>query len=444
MRRGIIAWLVLCAGRVLFCIEARSEPESGEFCRNTGVVKAGRVACDDTLKQETGIRELPEELLMKLLQLYENGEGPGEEYSEELADFFRQALDRPLNINNIELKDLDKFFFLSSFQKEAILEYRREYGEFVSLNELFNIPGIERWQAELMLPFISPQGGGELLPLNLPALWRDARIQLLSRFKFIPEKQQGFTPVSREEYQKKPDCRYAGAPGYLYAQLKYECRDLVKICITSEKDPGEPGVDYLSASLLLHTKGVTERIVAGSYSARFGQGLVLWNSFPATLETQPSSLCKKESAILPYNSTGENDSFCGVAVTLRFKESDISIMTSYRGYDARITEEGFTSLLTTGLHNTATTFSRRKNLYGTVAGFNLNYRGSGFTVSQTTLLYRYDHPYAGRDSVKIKKWGEAGAWGGNASLSWYKVCKRVRVFGELAFDHGASAAVIAG
>ena len=151
MRGGIIARLLLCS-TVLFA---------------AGPVEESRA--------QTCKKEIPETLAGMIEELSESDERVTEEYLEEIIDFFRRALEYPLNINQAEIKDLDKFFFLSDFQKGAIIGYRQEYGEFVSLNELFNIPGITKREAELLTPFICVSGGSRDTDLILN--FKEARLQ---------------------------------------------------------------------------------------------------------------------------------------------------------------------------------------------------------------------------------------------------------------------------
>ncbi len=413
MRRGVVTWLMLCVSQALFCQKAK-------------------------------VNELPLVLLDYIQEAVTGGESFNEEYAAELVEFFCDALENPLNINDLQKKDLKKFFFISEFQAELIMEYRRDYGDFVSINELFNIPGISREQAELLSIFLTVSNVPGKSALSASSLIKDSRIQLLGRVKIVPEKQRGYTPVTKKEFEKSPDCRYLGPPGQLYSQIKYECSDFLRLCITAEKDPGEKGIDYLSGSLSIQTKGFLEKLVAGSYSARFGQGLVLWSSSFATLNSLPSSACRNESAFMPYNSTGENNSFTGAAVSLRAGRFEISAMASQRAYDARVVEEGYTSLLTTGLHNTTTTLSRRRTLQGSAIGLNICLKGEKLRISQTTLIYRYDIRYAGRDSVRKVKDRFPAGWGANAGISFYRVISGNRIFGELAIDHGFSTAFLAG
>jgi len=124
MRRWIVTWLMLCVSQALF-------------------------------SQRAKVNELPQVLLDYIQEAVSGGEGYNEDFAGELVDFFSDALESPLNINEIQRKDLRKFIFLSEFHADLILEYRRDYGNFVSINELFNIPGLSREQAELLSLFLT-------------------------------------------------------------------------------------------------------------------------------------------------------------------------------------------------------------------------------------------------------------------------------------------------
>jgi hypothetical protein len=413
MWRRILTGLLLCCSNLIYC-QHRSE------------------------------HGLPERVMEIIEEMAENGEVEDEETMSGIIEFFRNMLSDPMDINLAGREDLKKLIFLNDFHISAILNYRKEYGNLISINELYHIPGISRELADLIAPFLSVGTEGRKKKIIPALLLKEGRIQVLMRGKLLPEKREGFTPVTEEEFARHPDCRYLGPPGQLYAQVKYEFSDMLKLGITMEKDQGEKGIDYFSVSFALYPSGVVRRLVAGNFCARFGQGLVLWNSFPVNTYSQPSSVYKSEMGITPFNSTDESRAFSGAGITLMAGRVDISFMVSRRGYDARVTEDGFTSLLTTGLHNTTTTLSRRKNLEGSVLATNLSWCGNKFKISQTTLVYRYDLPYCGSDSLRKAREGCPGRWGGNAGISWYGVCGRTRLFGEVALDHGKSVAMIAG
>ncbi|GAB1374145.1 hypothetical protein MASR1M46_10270 [Bacteroidales bacterium] len=225
------------------------------------------------------------------------------------------------------------------------------------------------------------------------------------------KRQQGYLPISAEEWKRRPNSRYHGPPGRVYAQYKFEVPGAIRLSLTTEKDPGERIGDYVGLSLQAEGLGPVVKIIAGDFTARFGQGLVLWNSPSLFSSSGSSSLIKQEFGISSYSSTDENRAFRGVGITTGKGKINISLIASSRRIDARIVNEGFTSLLNTGLHNTVTTRERRKNLNLSLSGLNISYGAERIRTGLTLSLYRYSFPYAGRDSVQIDYKGDLAILG---------------------------------
>ncbi len=390
-------------------------------------------------------QEIQERVIEMITKAAEEGSNiPDEGRMEELFDVYRQMLVSPLNINTAEREDLERLNILSDWQIDAIISYRSEYGRLFSLNELYNIPGFKEELVSLLIPFLTVGTKEDDFKLSLLSIFRDSRVELLLKSKYIIEKEQGFLPVRKVDFDKNPDCRYLGPRGSLYSQLKYESTEHIKAALTLERDPGERGVDYKSVNITLSKIGMLNRLVAGDFSARFGQGLVLWNSFAMDSYTDVKSLSRNAIGLTPYNSTDENRALRGISTTLERDNWRVTILASHRKYDARVVNDEYTSFLTTGLHNTQTTLERKGSLDGTLIGSNISWTGNSSRVSQTTALYWYSLPYGGRDSVLMKHDRQMGGCQANFSIDGYLVFRRARLFGEFASDHTGSYAFIGG
>lgn len=416
MRRLIVMFLLLSGGRLLFCQEIKN-------------------------------KEIPEEIFRTIMEYAENAAEDGSDPQsmvEELTDLFGSLLVSPLNINKASREDFEKLLILSDFQIESILDYRTEYGALFSMNELYQIPGLDSKLVTLLTFFFIVSQGDSSPEFNLKSLIAGGKTQLLLRGKGVIEKQQGYSPVTKEDFEKNPDCRYLGSPGLVYTQLKYEYADRLQVAVTIEKDSGEKGVDYKSLNITVNNTGPVERVVIGDFTAHFGQGLVVWNSFSISSNMEPNSFRKPQGGIAPYNSTDENLSFRGIAATINIKKLKVTIMGSHRAYDARLEDGVYTSLIKTGLHNTTTTLERKGSLIGSVLGANLTFSGNKIRISGSSLLYKHNLAYGGRDSLKLEKDRILNGYGGNFGADFYWVLNKVRIFGEAAADHTGSMAGIVG
>jgi hypothetical protein len=410
MRRLITIILLLTGGRSIYCQEIKN-------------------------------KEIPEKILETILEYAEITAQEGtdlESLAEELAEVYGSLFNSPLNINKATREQLERLFILNDFQIESVIDYRNDYGALLSINELYQIAGFDNKIVDLLSPFIYVDPNETTRKINLSSLWSDGKSQVLLRGRRVLEEQLGYTPVPKAEFEQNPNSRYLGAPGQFYTQLKYEHTDKIKATATFERDAGEKGIDYKSFNISLYKAGRIEKLVLGDYNVRFGQGLVIWNSFSINSYSEPRTFRKSESGANPYNSTDENISFRGIATTIDFKKVKLTLMGSHRTYDSRVVDGYYTSLLNTGLHNTTTTLDRKHNLTGSMVGSNLKFSSNKFKISQTIVIYKYNLPYGGRDSIRLAKDKLFMGYGGNMGVDFYWVLNKFRFFGESALDHGAS------
>ena len=385
-----------------------------------------------------------EELLIIIEQISEEMAISGNSSAEEVIEYLENLADNPVAINKASWSEMENLPLLTPFMISSLIDYRKEFGDILSLDELSFVPGFDKLTAEKLKYFIRLSSNDSPPPVSVRSLLKDSKSQLLFRFNNTVERQKGYTPVTNEEWNRNPNCRYLSYPGRIYLQYKYEYPGRIKFSMTSERDAGEIGADWLGASLAFEKAGPFQRIIIGDYSARFGQGLVLWNSFSITSLREPSSLKKNESGIAPYSSTDENKSFRGVAANAQFGNLNLTMFYSSRNVDARIYKGGYTSLLVTGLHNTTTTLERKRSLGVSLAGENLSYSGANIRIGQTLAVYWFGMPYTGKDSLLLTRASKFGTTGANISMDAYAVFGRFRFFGETAIDIGGAFAAVAG
>jgi hypothetical protein len=366
-------------------------------------------------------------------------------FEEELTrEAIEDFLNNPLRINIASLAEMEAFPLFTRFMAVSLFDYIKRNGAVLSIYELSAIPGFNQEIAESLSPFVDLSAERQLTIKNISKILAEGRSQILLRGSFYTKKQEGYLPISKEELEKRPNSRYVGPPGRVYGQYKFEVPGLIKFSATTEKDPGEKIGDYIGFALQAERIACFNRVVAGDFTARFGQGLVLWNAPSLFSSTTTSSLIKQELGLTSFSSTDENRAFRGVGVSAGSKRGVLSILFSSKRVDSRIVEEGFTSLLTTGLHNTITTLERRKNLTLSSAGVNYSYSTDRLKGGVTLAAFKFSHPYAGRDSAQARRQARFGNFGGNAGLDFYAHVGNFRLFGEIASDLAFSPAMLTG
>lgn len=375
-------------------------------------------------------QELPGGIVRLIETQCEDGNGD----PEALAEYFMELIRRPLDINTADREALEAFPLLTPFMVVSLLEYRREFGSVSSSGELALVDGFDAAAVEEMLPFVT-FGPTELKGQDLGNLSLSGRLTM--RTRYILEREG-------EEVQ--------GLPVPLYAKYRMELGEHFSVGMTLESDRGERDFpDFYSVHLEAADIRISrdgryrlKSVVVGDYSLRFGQGLVLWNSFSLSGLPSPSAAVRREAGIRPYTSSDENRYFHGAGVTFGFPEGvEASVFYSSNGQDARIEGEYFVTKPEDGIHDTEALRKARNALREETVGGNLSWRCSWLKAGVTAAAYRYDHSDGRRTSYYNEHLRYDGWWG-NVSADWLLSLRGLRVFGEAALDFAGAFAGIAG
>lgn len=383
-------------------------------------------------------------VIEKIIEIKESDSESDPDFIEELSLLYSRLEMSPLNINRVRESDLERLKIFSPFEINSILDYISQTGNILSFTEFALIPGVDPEKLLLLQPFLIFEGGlkraGRYLPLESETLLRSS---------LVLQKRAGYMPISKEEYLKNPDIRYLGNPLHMYGRTSVGFGEKAQLIITLEKDPGERGADYLAWSATLNrisiSKKVTaERIVAGSYVARFGQGLILWNGFNIDSSWEPSANQRGEQGVTPYSGSDENLALKGIAATFESGRVTATVLFSSRAYDARIADGGYTSLLKTGLHNTPTTLSRKRTLGSDIAALNIGYSGRRLKIGTTISADNNSLLYTGRDTTLLKRAAAYGRFNANFGADFRYIFGKSIFFGEVAADISRSFASVCG
>ena len=225
----------------------------------------------------------------------------------DIEDYLQQAEERSrsrIDLNRAGRGALEGSGLFTPFQIASLLDYRKEYGEILSLQELAMVDGFSADFVRSVTHFVT------LFSATEP--YRES-LQIRSRFKYK-----------------------GGEEGlHQYNRLLLEAGGL-KGGLLAESDPGEkPLCDYLGG-YLAYSRGRFEALV-GDYTACYGQGLALWNAFSMASASQPASLLRRPRGIAPYKSADECRALRGVALKYGFKSGlELSLLASAAGVDARL------------------------------------------------------------------------------------------------------------
>lgn len=284
-------------------------------------------------------------------------------------------------------REQDSLRTLTPYQIQSILDYVETYGDILSVSELSHVDGFTKDDAVW--------------------LWESAR-QYLNRDLSRPQHQ--ISSKFRKKYKQE---------GFsISGKYFFDNGGNLSAGAVIDNDPGEKFPDFISA----HVK--YKGLVAGDYSARFGQGLVLWKSFSYQSMGEPSVLMKRGKGIQGYKSTDEENFLRGAACSFNLgRHTGVSVFGSFKGVDVKPRDSG--------------------QVHEFVAGANAQYERGRFKVGLTAVCYSYDRPVKKVVRIDNQLQIYEGLWG-NAGLDFLASFGSLRLFGECGLDAHASPAALLG
>ncbi|MDR0729669.1 MAG: helix-hairpin-helix domain-containing protein [Prevotellaceae bacterium] len=360
-------------------------------------------------------------------------------------------LEQPLDLNTATESDLQQLQLLTDFQIQSLLVYREEHGLLYSIHELPLVHGFNKEITAQLSPFITVVvARDERRPTFVDRLTRGHH-QILARTGRTLEQQQGYRPISADDYAANPNARYLGTPWALYARYRYHYKDKMQWAFTAKNDAGEPffadnnrqGFDFYSAHVQVADIGIVKRLIVGDYQMQFGQGLVAWGGYSLSKAGDPLAIKRHERGLTGYTSSNENMFRRGAAVTLQYRQWNLSAFASYKYIDATTDSIAFSTIQTTGQHNTVSRMATKQSVSETLAGGNLSYRFNRFKIGLTGLWYRYGKDY-NRDIKPYNQFELTDSQNANIGLDFYGVWQRVSIFGEGALSANGGWAALTG
>ncbi len=348
------------------------------------------------------------------------------------------------NLNAATQEDLELLGFLTPYQVASLLDYKNRYGLFFTWQEVLLIPGFSEEDTELLSLFFTLEDVKNTGKIGLQSFLKEGKHALLLQTGTFFPRGTEYSPITQKEYEKKPNSRYLGLPWYRYARYDFKLRNKYRWGFVMESDPGERAfADFISCHIQANELGVLKTLIVGDFRARFGQGLLLWNGTQFGKASSVGALCNKEMGFTPYTSRDENRFFRGVAAAFQYKILSMDVFFSSRALDARVTEQGFTSLDQTGYHRTPLEVQKKNALKAYVAGVHVACKGDNWKIGVTAVGYGYDQPDAGTVTYYNMYKNRTLPFGGvsaDFALRW----RSLRFFSEAALDLGKAPAVVAG
>lgn len=343
---------------------------------------------------------------------------------EALVRYYEQLLRQPLNLNAATRLQLEETGLLTLFQVESLFAWRERYGAVRSATEWALVEGFSPETVARLQPFFS---------LGDPAARQQAAQTYTAKFR-KKWKQAGFSLTTKAQYESQS----------------------LSLSAVLDNDPKERFPDFISLSAR------NNGFYAGDFTARFGQGLVLWKSFSLTAFGTPSAASRRGGGLQAYHSTDESNFFRGVGWSgglgrpadcsdglgrptgrCRLGQWTMSAFISRNAVDARLVDGRYTSIATDGLHVSETEKAKRHTMHEYVAGGNVTLTRGRWRFGVTGVAYAYDHPN-GRKVQDYNRYQQYDGLWGNLGADVYGSLGSLRVFGEAAVDAHGAPAVLAG
>ena len=329
---------------------------------------------------------------------------------EDLLENYIFLSENPINLNSDEVVRLLELHLINAFQYEELQKYRRYYGDFLFMEELEMLEGIDEQTLAILAPVVYV--GKDLTKDNttLKKLASYGKHQVLGRFEQVLESQQGYASYSDEEILAKPNSRFLGSPQRYQLRYTYNYRNKVRAGFVLEKDPGEVfftdhvsdtvkallgkqyhrGFDFVGFHLYAKDMGIVKAAVVGDYQMSWGQGLTMWSGMSFGKAGAGSSIMKQGRGLSPKSSASETLFMRGTAVTLGRGPFSATVFYANRMIDANVSvadsleeAEMVSSLQETGYHRTIGEIQDRHAIRQQVVGGHLAYAIAHFEVGYT-------------------------------------------------------------
>ncbi|MDR1527317.1 MAG: helix-hairpin-helix domain-containing protein [Dysgonamonadaceae bacterium] len=347
--------------------------------------------------------------------------------SEALADLYDELLyivENPYNLQTVTKEELEKLPFLTALQIENLLYYIYKYGPLVDISELKNVEELDLQTITYLLPFVYV---GEIPPPETPAgtirNWLYSRQELLLRMNFTVQQKAG--------YQEK---EYIGNPYYGSFRYGFNYKDKLQIGLSSEKDPGEKGLDYTTFNLNFKNLGVLEALHFGNYRLSFGQGLVMNTNFSMGKTSDAVNINQKSAGIQRHVSTNESQYFSGVAGTLHQGNFRLHLFYSNRNQDATADDTTIYTFQTDGYHRTYNDWLKRETARIRLYGGHFRWQKDRWTLGLTAVSYAFDGKTLNPDWKPYNTFYLRGKAYSNAGFHYGYQSRKVNFQGETAVD----------
>ena len=345
----------------------------------------------------------------------------------------------PIAINKATVEQLTDLPILNAQQIASLLNHIELHGKLISIYELQAVPGFDIKTIQLMLPYVKVEQTISETKVPIGKLFSKGRWILVSRYRQILEKSDG--------YRRTDGKGYLGNPFNLFLRFRYNFGTKLSYGFTAEKDAGEEffrgsnkqGFDFYSGHLFLRDFGILKALAIGDFEVRLGQGLIMSSGFGVRKSPAVMNIKREAMKLRPYTSVNEFNYLRGGGFTVAKKGFEITAFGSYKQVDGnRIlvedtslnVEEAFTSFNEAGYHRTVNEIADRNAVNVLTTGGNFSYNRRKWHVGVNGVYTNFFKTYQ-RNLSPYNQFDLNKNWLANVSLDYHWMIKNMHLFGEV-------------
>jgi hypothetical protein len=372
----------------------------------------------------------------------------------DLVERFNGFLDKPINLNKANKKDLEQLHLLSDYQIQNLIEYRKESGLIYSIFELRLLDGFNYSILQKIIPFVSVKIDPQLIKISQRSR---AKHFVLIRSQRTLEQEEGYnTYYSDDDEPINPEdkSQYLGKEWKYYTRYKYSSpKKNIEFGFTAENDAGEPffknintkGFDFYSAFAEYKGNGKIRQINIGDYHIKFGQGLSLWSGLGSRKSTFTTQNAKRLQGVKSYHSTDENQFFRGAAIKINvLKKVNLIAFASSKKRDATIKNNLTQNIINSGLHRTHNEAGQKDKLDEKIWGSTLLFNLDKIEFGASFIKSHYSPELTSRINEITKIYDLSGNKNYNLSAYYETRYKKIHFYGEIAKSKSGGKAILQG
>ena len=380
------------------------------------------------------------EISSKIQDLMEELINETDDESEILAiyEHLEEVQQSPYKINLVSKDQLVSLYILTDFQIYTLLEYREKYGRILSIKELDLIMGFNTDLRNKLSTFLCI--GNREAKETSKKTKQYSKLKVQNRYVSSFPKKQAFQEEVDSLY------RFNGKNLSNLLKIQYDLGKKLRLGLTMESDAGEAfnfndkrfSFEFNSGYLRFsRPQKIINTVILGDYRLNSGRGLI--HGFGFSSKTSETLFKQIFPTLKKYSSTAESGFYRGLALNLSLNkiESIFYISGINESASLKIDEDSsiyFTTIDKSGLHRNILEENMKNNVYRQNTGFILTKKYNSSSISYTTDVSRFSHPFQYRklpDSYAITDRNKTFF---NQSISYNTILSKLYLSGEIALD----------